>query len=46
MQLSPKAEGIIYSEVFPGLLLNKLALLARNVARALEFVLRRDINIV
>lgn len=46
MQLSPNAEGIIYSEVFPGWLLNKFALLAENVARVLEVVLRRDINIV
>ena len=46
MQLKTKAEGIINSEVFPGWLLNKFALLAGNVGRVLEVVLRRDINIV
>jgi len=46
VQLSPNAEGMIYSVVFRSLLLSKFAWLAGDVARVLEVVLRRDINIV
>ncbi len=36
VQLEPNAEGIICSEVFPGLRLDKFALLAGDLARVLE----------
>ena len=36
IQLEPNADGVICSEVFPGLWLDKSALLAGNLARVLE----------
>lgn len=38
VQLEPNAEGIICSEVFPGLRLDKFALLAGDLARVLEIL--------
>ncbi len=38
IQLEPNAEGIICSEIFPGLWLKKSALIAGNLARVLEVV--------
>ena len=38
IEVSPEADGIIRSEVFPGLWLDKSALLAGNLARVLEVV--------
>ncbi len=36
VQLEPNAEGIIFSEVFPGLRLDKFALLSGDLAKVLE----------
>lgn len=44
IQLEPNAEGIICSQVFPGLWLDKTALLAGNLARVLE-VLQQGLSI-
>ena len=46
MQLEPNAEMRIYSNFFPGLLLDKFALLAGNLAIVLEVLLRRNINVL